>query len=428
MITRLVGDTFVVNDGETYIVYSPRKSKIARVSSDPLSDVNLCQALRQNGFFDDVPQSVCRLCGFRDFKSLTLLLTRRCNLACIYCYASARSEGTSMPIELAHGAVRWFMAQLKEDVARISFHGGGEPTLEEGIIRNVVELVERNYPERRRSFLITTNGTASREFMEWMMSKKFGISISADGPPEIQDRNRPFANGEPSSPVVESRIRLLAEAGYPFSIRMTYGAEDALGGTVAYFAKLGVKKIHLEPLFPYGREYEKITFQPSSGSVISAPHADHLVSQFLEAMEVARELGIRIHNGHLAHLLKWSGYFCGGASAQSMIVTQDGWLTGCLEVMDTTDAAQQPFRIGEWHPASRSFNLNAGSIDMLQHRHADEVPECKRCFARYVCACGCAVKAYRFSGSLFRKEVQYCTFTKNLLPRLIKEIASRSEV
>jgi len=108
-----------------------------------------------------------------------------------------------MPDNLAIDALNWFVQQNHGQKIRITFHGGGEPTLEKGLIQKVVartEEIKENHPVH---YLIVTNGTAKTSFLDWMMDHKFAITFSVDGPPEIQNRNRPFADGSPSSQVVQ---------------------------------------------------------------------------------------------------------------------------------------------------------------------------------------------------------------------------------
>jgi len=64
----------------------------------------------------------------------------------------------------------------------------------------------------------------------------------------------------------------------------------------------------------------------------------------------------------------------------------------------------------------------------MRARHADLLPKCKNCFARYVCAGGCAVKAVHVFCNFFEKDLSYCGFTRAIVPILIKKIARDSGV
>ncbi len=203
---------------------------------------------------------------------------------------------------------------------------------------------------------------------------------------------------------------------------------DDIIRVIRYLGDLGVKRIHLEPLFPHGRTYDKVSFGKKSEYEVYSPLAGEMLRKFLQALEVSKECGIKIFNGHLIHFTKGIGYFCGAASGRAMMVTHDGLLTGCIEVVDSQDKVLQTFEIGRWIPGERRFSVDMDRINIFQSRHADAHPECKTCFARYTCAGGCAVKAVRASGDFFDRDIPYCRFTRALVPILVKRIAQTNNM
>ena len=63
--------------------------------------------------------------------SLYLFPTNRCNLGCVYCYASSGpAGGQPLSVDDAALAIDRFFDELRAEVAHVSlvFHGGGEPT------------------------------------------------------------------------------------------------------------------------------------------------------------------------------------------------------------------------------------------------------------------------------------------------------------
>lgn len=75
----LIGDTLVVRDGESLIAYSPVKGKIARLSAHFLSEDDH-RLLVDNGFCNPKPATARCDTEWKGFRSLTLLLTRQCNV------------------------------------------------------------------------------------------------------------------------------------------------------------------------------------------------------------------------------------------------------------------------------------------------------------------------------------------------------------
>lgn len=350
-------------------------------------------------------------------------------MACSYCYANAKPDGKSMTIEIALNALGWFNNQLNGDTLRICFHGGGEPTLEKDLIKATVAKAKEICGDKKTRFQIVTNGTADIEFMEWLMSENFGISISMDGPLNIQNRNRPLVAGGDSGEIVERTIRHLVESNYQFTVRLTFSPADNVEDIVRYFGRLGVRSLHFEPLFPYGRKYGIVAFGKNQNLYdIYSPNGNEMVIPFLKALDIAKEYKIKITNGHLSHFVKGNGYFCGAASGRSMIVTHDGFLSACLEVVDAEDKDFNLFRLGNYLPQEKKFIVDLNCLNKLQNRHADILPECKSCYAKYTCAGGCAVKAVRASGNFFERDLPYCSFTKALVLQLVKRIAKYSQV
>lgn len=145
-------------------------------------------------------------------------------------------------------------------------------------------------------------------------------------------------------------------------------------------------------------------------------------------MDAAKKYGIKITNSHLGHFTKWSGYFCGSACGRSMIVTDDEFISGCLEVVDAQDQDFEIFRLGYFSRMLNEFVVNKEILTQFQNRHSDILLSCKKCFARYVCSGGCAVKAVRASGDFMNRDNPYCEFTKILIPEIIKRIAYLSKI
>ncbi len=419
----LINNTYILSDKDSYIVYNPYAGFIIRTYNFPQSEKDF-SLMKKNGFFGNLPLSVEKHNKWKGFSGLTFLLTRKCNLRCVYCYATAGLKDESMSVQLAEDSVDWFIKNSNRENFTVAFHGGGEPTLEKQLIKHIVSLCKKSGKEVR--YLITTNGTFSIDFLNWMIKNEFGISISMDGPSDIQNYNRPFRSGYGSSFVVERNIKYLRESQYPFSIRMTFSLKDNLSRIINYFADVGVKKIHLEPLFPYGREYKNLSFEERNkiGELVGLK----LANQLINALDICRKRGVKVYNSHLVHFTDGIGYFCASASCQRMTVTHDGFLVSCLEVVDREDETIDVFGIGKWESESHAFVLDYNKISYFLNRHAEMIPDCRNCYARYICAGGCAIKAYRCNNKLQSKDPSYCTFTRTLIPAIIRRIAYLSEI
>jgi len=146
--------------------------------------------LREERDFDPLPM-----------RELIFVLTERCNLNCTYCYEKYKNKSSrSLSARFIKDRIRECM--LADDDAEevwVDFFGG-EPLLEFGTIREVVDwLVSVQWPEgspaalKSFRFLVETNGTLLTQGMkEWFSSHRnhLVVGLSLDGTKEAHDRNR----------------------------------------------------------------------------------------------------------------------------------------------------------------------------------------------------------------------------------------------
>ena len=133
----------------------------------------------------------------------TLLnVTEECNFRCKYCifsgiYKNVRTHSKKfMSWEIAKTAMNTFIKNSSEvKDPTFSFYGG-EPLLAMDLIIKCVEYLEnRNKPR----FTVSTNGSLlNEENIKYLISKKFTIYISLDGPREIHDSYRVYSSGKGS--------------------------------------------------------------------------------------------------------------------------------------------------------------------------------------------------------------------------------------
>ena len=156
------------------------------------------------------------------YPQLILGITEDCNLRCKYCIFSGNYEymrhhsPKKMTLECAKKAIDYFM-QIVSDSKEytpdqqpiISFYGG-EVLLEYEMIKEIVKYVRTL--DTKVIFAFTTNGTLlTKEKINFFVEHNFMISISLDGPKDINDKNRVFPNEKGSFEVVYSNILSLKE-------------------------------------------------------------------------------------------------------------------------------------------------------------------------------------------------------------------------
>ena len=158
--------------------------------------------------------------------TMVMNVTNQCNLACTYCY----EYGEDKIVDTENGKQSKFMAEetaresvdflLKESgrVAHLTFFGG-ETLLNFPVLKSTIAYARRRAAElgKEIDFSLTTNATLLRpEIIEFLAENHVGVTISIDGPREMQDKFRVFHNGAGSYDVVAPKIKeLLRRASQP---------------------------------------------------------------------------------------------------------------------------------------------------------------------------------------------------------------------
>ena len=150
--------------------------------------------------------------------TMVLNVTNQCNLSCEYCY----EYGEDKIVDTENGKQPKFMTEetaresveflLRESgkVAHITFFGG-ETLMNFPVLAKTVEYARRRAAEVGKDvdFSLTTNATLLKpEIIEFIAENRIGVTISIDGPKEVQDKFRVFNNGAGSYDLVAPKIRV----------------------------------------------------------------------------------------------------------------------------------------------------------------------------------------------------------------------------
>lgn len=151
---------------------------------------------------------------------LTLNIVNGCNLSCRYCWNSRGNYGNSprnnkkMDYRVAHRAVDLLIKESAKAKDLVIDFYGGEPLLNFEAIRKTIEYC-KGIRERRNinfRFLLATNGTLlQKERSEFLIENNVDIAVSLDGSPDVQNTQRPFADGTGSYEVVINNINSLSK-------------------------------------------------------------------------------------------------------------------------------------------------------------------------------------------------------------------------
>jgi len=136
--------------------------------------------------------------------NIELYLAEACNLRCKYCYVDSHDAlgNGLMPEEVALAAVDLVFRRSRDVVPNIQItFFGGEPLLNKPVMKSVIrhsqELGRKH--NKKVMYSLTTNATLmDDEVINLIKRYNFGLMISMDGPPEVQDDIRVDIHGNGS--------------------------------------------------------------------------------------------------------------------------------------------------------------------------------------------------------------------------------------
>ena len=177
-------------------------------------------------------------------RSVTLEVTRRCNLRCLHCYADAGPDGEEMTLDQ--------IEQFATDLTRLGTPGvcltGGEPMMR----RDILEVLDCL---RHKGLAVTmaSNGTLFTPNIAKQVARRVAaISVSLDGLATAHDHLR----GPVAFEAAVAGIRNLQAAGVPFLAVKTSVHRRALVDIPdmhGYVKGFGAKRWHVFAIEPRGR-------------------------------------------------------------------------------------------------------------------------------------------------------------------------------
>ena len=265
------------------------------------------------------------------------ILSNKCNMGCIYCYSSANRNTSVLNLKQASAIIDRLISNTivknlklgKERKIGISFHGGGEPSCEFDLLKDIVEYA-KNAASKNRTKLyleITTNLSQDNDnVLDFYLDNDFFIHISMDGIEHVQNYQRPYADGSDSFSKVIRNISYLSKRNALFSIRMTvteYSIAHAVD-SVKYIKQMfpNVRFIKLAPL--------QIS-EESQRNVVKPP-------QLTEYLKILEEIDFLLRNENSQYLSVFgeadtivNSGMCASVRFEQIIISPEGIITTCHE-------------------------------------------------------------------------------------------------
>jgi uncharacterized protein len=384
-----------------------------------------------------VPETVApRVMPPENFPLTTMVLnvTNQCNLSCTYCYEYGEDKIVNtengrkpkfMSEETARDSVDFMLREAGENrLAHLTFFGG-ETLLNLPVLKSTIAYARQRAVEvgKEVDFSLTTNATLLKpDVIEFLAENRVGVTISIDGPKEVQDQFRVFSNGSGSYDVVAPKIRelLRRHTTRPIGARVTLTTNQ-----------LDIRKIfrHLrEEIGFWEVGFAPVTTAPGREYAIAESGFDTMLEQFrslaaefLEAALENRHHGFSNVKDTLEEIHKGVSkpYPC-GAGLGLMGVSTDGDVALCHRF-----AGSDEHKLG----TVRDGIDRLVQIGFLEKHHIDDKTDCRQCWARPLCAGGCYHEAHTRYGETAHPNLHYCEWIRGWTDtclRIYGELAVRN--
>jgi radical SAM protein with 4Fe4S-binding SPASM domain len=264
---------------------------------------------------------------------------------------------------------------------------------------------------------LVSNGVWSKTVFNWVVANVDRLTISCDGPVDIQNLHRPLKNGRGSSQFVHRTLQRLKETQTNFGIRSTITEHNVgrMAEMVQFFHDLcHPRTLQFERLAVCGRA-EDNAMQPGT--------AEEFIENFTTAYDLAESLGISLACSGI-RIFRRTNHYC-GAAGLTLCVTPEGLFTTCHRVDNLADPLANEFIYGQWDGSG--FHYDADKLaDLRQRLSVEQNSLCENCFCKFTCAGGCYAARYTETGSLLGTQAdERCKITRELTRHQLIRLANK---
>jgi uncharacterized protein len=315
-----------------------------------------------------------------NISSLAINVTQVCNLHCTYC--AAGGDGTygdpikKITIEKTLPQIQYFLSKAPKNSDFFISFIGGEPLLYPEALSSIGKYAKEVAAENdiNLTLAITTNGTLLNETtVKALKDINAAVTVSLDGPDEINDIRRPGLSGKGMTRKVVDGIQLLVAARpYVKSIGLSAVFDENyldVVNTYKFFSELNVDWYE----FTYTH-----TNADRASSLAFAEQMGELAKLALNKGGEAELRRIKFFNTHFKNLdnqIKVEN-FCGAGKTSLVIDARNNLYTCPWMVGDSAEQVGENIMLSEKRLATYKNNLV-------------ETNNCGECWARYLCGGGC---------------------------------------
>lgn len=368
-------------------------------------------------------------------QTLVLNVTNQCNLSCKYCYEFGEDRVATastldgkpkfMTEETACAAVDFLLANSPGRRAVHLTFFGGETLMNFKVVRATIEYAraQAHAAGKYIDFSLTTNATLLTEpVIDYLAENHVGVTISIDGPQEMNDKLRVFSNGQGSYEIIAPKVKeLLAKhRTRPIGARVTLTSQvvnvkaiyrhlkEELGFHEVGFAPVTTSPVRLYAIGNDGLRTVLEQFTELAQEYLACALRDEQHG-FSNVSDTLQELHAGVNKSHPC-----------GAGLGLLGVAPSGDIAPCHRFVDS-----DTHKLG---------NLATGidrttQVDFLERGHIQRKPECHTCWARPVCSGGCYHEAHVRYGDTGHANLHYCDWIRgwtDVCLQIYGEIAARN--
>jgi len=330
---------------------------------------------------------------------ILLNVTHRCNLACRYCYADYGDYGgpaTHMKKEIAKKSVDFLLkASENSEYCRITFFGG-EPLLNFDLIKYVIRYAKEQSLQYNKKVLfgMTTNGVLlDEDKIEYIHKENIDVTLSIDGPEDIQNENRPFKRNRKIEsykiiyPKIKKFIKEAKKNGRFFAIRSTLTKPSLLNikKVIDFFDGLNIERIK----FAYAENAEYPDQKASNYMFITDEVFSRFRKDIHEVCNIYIEEKLNNKKPHYGPLLfgalneverKLKRYnICRNIGSKFVAVSVNGDIFPCHRFISFPET-----KIGDiWNGIDKNW------LKRMKKIHIFNSEICSQCWLRYICGGMC---------------------------------------
>lgn len=350
-------------------------------------------------------------------ERLVMIVTTHCNLRCRYCYADEGAYGLprqQMSADLARRALDWIQT-LFSGIGFIQFFGG-EPSFNCETMQAVCETLEQRHAVKQilalPQYALVTNGTVLPDQLKTLIQRyRIHLTYSIDGPAEVHNINRFYADGRGSFQDAFGHFKQLQKEGKgSIGVEMTFSPQALEAGWGIWeLAQFSRSELGVEPhIAPVAAKPGDVTGWNGNLDVAATSYRKATATS-LQSLLDEQYVGFSFATGILRTLItKRPRTFICPAGVGTLAVNPQGDVHPCFMF-----AGQPELSLGNVNstPDRKIFLERLQAF--VQTNRKDTHPACRECWARNLCS-GCMGDIQLSSGVLEGESPLLCAVMKSV--------------